>query len=56
MCTYIEQPLDIAEAMPVGSNYLNFINLEVSLFADATGTESPELYEWFLTYVCTPLE
>jgi hypothetical protein len=55
-CAYADQPVDIAGSLSVGSNYLPFINVRIKLSADPSGSRSPVLYQWVLTYVCTSIE
>jgi hypothetical protein len=54
-CTYPQQPMDIAGSLSPGQNFKPYIYVEVTLYADPAGSETPALYEWMLTYLCTSM-
>jgi hypothetical protein len=51
-CVYADQRMKVAGSLAPGDNYQPFIYVEVMLFADTTGAETPVLYDWVLTYEC----
>ncbi len=54
-CIYPDQPMDTAGSLSPGQNLLPYVYVEITLFADATASETPVLYEWVLTYRCSSM-
>jgi hypothetical protein len=54
-CVYSTPPADLGNNLPTGENGKPYAKVRIGLEANTIASESPVLYEWYLTYRCRSL-
>jgi hypothetical protein len=51
-CRYSSQPADLGSALPAGQRSLPYLQLKITLNANAANDAAPTLFDWGAQYLC----
>jgi hypothetical protein len=51
-CVYTTPPGDIGNNLPLGQNGKPYAKVRINLNSDTTGSATPTVFDWYLTYQC----